>query len=329
LRNFYRGNVSQFCMKRIKVRSIYLVFFILCGVNSWAASSDSAYVQPHKGSFTLKTRLYNNIFALNVRSLKENNETTYATNNPMNLGFGISHPKLPVDLFMGFGLGALPNDEYLRTKSFDFQIHKYGRRVVVDLFVQDYNGFYIEDSKLTPNEANCHDLSAFEIGLVAQYVFNGDKFSYQAAFNQNERQLKSVGSLLLGGGVYYFDIQSDGSLEPNMQKTMRSTQFGVNIGYSYNWVISKSWLVNGSLSLGANLGNDNINTFFNRQLYVNPMSLVRIATVYDKKRWALSFSFVLNMVGVEYNKDVESNLSFGRFNLTYLHRFNLSKVFEK
>lgn len=106
-------------------------------------------------------------------------------------------------------------------------------------------------------------------------------------------------------------------------KSLKIFQIGINVGYSYNWVINSNWLINSSLTLGANIESENSNT---RNIYdklsVNPASLIRLSCFYNSQNWSMGISGVINIVALTYTEDLERNLMFGRFNITYLRRFS-------
>lgn len=131
-------------------------------------------------------------------------------NNPPNIGLGFSMNNTIVNVSYGQGFNFMRDKEKGKTKALDLQIHNYGKKFTFDVFIQRYRGFYAEDESgnvlaLYP------DLKIRQYGAYGQYIFNNKKFSYRAAFNQNEKQLKSAGSFLIGGGVYFSKIESDSS----------------------------------------------------------------------------------------------------------------------
>lgn len=92
------------------------------------------------------------------------------------------------------------------------------------------------------------------LGLLAFYVFNSKKFSYAAAYNLSNYQLKSAGSWLAGISGTLYDCDFDFSRLPQdvLDKTQIPFEFyrfeynSVNVlgGYSYNWVLNKHFLFN-------------------------------------------------------------------------------------
>lgn len=165
-------------------------------------------------------------------------------------------------------------------------------------------------------------------GGTFQWVFNNKKFSYKAAFNQNERQLKSAGSFLLGAAVYYTKLNTDTlQLLPDMNSLHENIQFGITGGYAYSWVLGKSWFVTGSLDLGVNLGHNNPKQIFNEKMKIYPTLNSRIAAGYNLDSWSFGLSSYYNRVYLFI--DGKDNLSVNEFNiqLTFIKRFNWGNKF--
>ena len=89
--------------------------------------------------------------------------------------------------------------------------------------------------------------------LTGYYLFNGKRFSYAAAYDQSVIQLRSAGSLMLGG-AYYRSVVDYASNENadfigmmgNVGK-LSITMGCLGLGYAYNFVPAKGWLVNAML----------------------------------------------------------------------------------
>lgn len=89
--------------------------------------------------------------------------------------------------------------------------------------------------------------------LTGYYLFNGKHFSYAAAYDQSVIQLRSAGSLMLGGAYYrsVVDYASNEnadfiSMMGNVGK-LRITMGCIGVGYAYNFVPAKGWLINAML----------------------------------------------------------------------------------
>ncbi|MGN0221129.1 MAG: DUF4421 family protein [Prevotella sp.] len=89
--------------------------------------------------------------------------------------------------------------------------------------------------------------------LTGYYLFNGKRFSYAAAYDQSVIQLRSAGSLMLGG-AYYRSVVDYASNENadfigmmgNVGK-LSITMGCIGLGYAYNFVPAKGWLINAML----------------------------------------------------------------------------------
>ena len=245
------------------------------------------------------------------------NDYTYTPNNPISLGGGFMWKNTALSLSFGYGFGFLRDKEKGKTKAFDFQFHSYGRMFLYDIYIQKYRGFYNDDDGIVLYP----DLKIEQYGLNWQYVFNKKKFSYMAAFDQNERQRKSAGSFLLGGGVYQSKIESDSAFVVDNEKVFRKFQFGLNGGYAHTWVLGRRWFVSGSVSVGVNFGTETFGRIFKEPFKISPTVLSRVAAGYNRESWALGFSFVDNILFHSFSDKSNISLNSGNFQFTFIKRF--------
>jgi hypothetical protein len=256
-------------------------------------------------------------------------EIMYMPNNPVSIGVGFAKKNSVLSFSYGYGFSFLRDKNLGKTESFDFQYHNYGRKLTFDVFIQKYKGFYSEDDD---NQKLCPDLNIKQYGAFGQYVFNNKKYSYKAAFDQNEKQLKSAGSLLAGMGVYYTQIRSDSSFYHNEKHTLQNFQFGISAGYAYTWVIDKKWFLNGSATVGIQFGSETIRSFGKQRLEIYPTVFPRMSAGYNRETWALGFSYVNNITFPSFSDDTEVGTLAGNFQLTYIYRFKdipfLSKILK-
>ncbi|MBD5194554.1 MAG: DUF4421 domain-containing protein [Bacteroidales bacterium] len=97
-------------------------------------------------------------------------------------------------------------------------------------------------------------LNSKSFGIGGFYFFNYKKFSYAAAYNLSNYQLKSAGSWIAGMQGTFFDSSLDFTKLPEEVKEVTNFPFdsyrfdfnAINIlgGYGYNWVINKHFLFN-------------------------------------------------------------------------------------
>lgn len=285
------------------------------------AQTDTTYIKPFENKASVRTYLSMKFISLQQET--NGDIKKFMPNTPMNLGLGISIKNTIIDFSYGQGLSFMKDKEKGRTKALDFQIHNYGRKFIIDLFVQKYRGFYTADDA-GKNVQLYPDLKIQQYGAFGQYVFNNKKFSYKAAFMQNEKQLKSAGSFLLGGGIYFSKINSDSSFVYKSKNALRNFQFGVSGGYAYTWAISKRWYTSGSATIGVNVGTERINDFGKQRIEVYPTFFPRIAFGYNKEKWSLGLSYINNVIFSSFSDDNKSNigLSSGNFQIGAIWRLN-------
>lgn len=303
----------------MKLDFSFFLFFIL--THFCQAQIDTTYIKPFDNKLSLRTYLSTK-FILMEKEV-DGKVKNFTPNTPMSLGFGVSINNTIINLSYGYGLNFMKDDDKGRTKALDFQIHNYGRKFIIDLFIQKYHGFYTSDDsdkniKLYP------DLNIQQYGAFGQYVFNNKKFSYKAAFNQNERQLKSAGSFLLGGGVYFTKIGSDSSFVHKSKNSLRNFQFGVSGGYAYTWAINKRWFTSGSATMGVNFGTERINDFGKRKIEVYPTFFPRVSLGYNKENWSLGLSYINNLIFSSFTDNNTGNigLASGNLQIGYIWRLN-------
>ncbi|WP_428229747.1 DUF4421 family protein [Flavobacterium sp.] len=310
----------------MKLHFTLLFFFILpCFC---IAQIDTTYIKPFDNKLSVSS--YLSMKFISMEQEVNGHLKSFMPNSPMSLGLGVSINNTIINLSYGYSLGFLKDDEKGKTKALDFQIHNYGRKFIIDLFVQKYRGFYTADN----NDKNIElypDLNIQQYGAFGQYVFNNKKFSYKAAFNQNERQLKSAGSFLLGGGIYFTKIGSDSSFVHKSRNSLRNFQFGVSGGYAYTWAISKRWFASGSATVGANFGSERITNFGKQKIEIYPTFFPRTAIGYNKEKWSLGLSYVNNLIFSSFSDTNNNNISLssGNFQIAYIWRFDSTPFWGK
>lgn len=304
------------------MKPYFFLFLIVMMPRLCIAQRDSTYIKPYEHKYSIRTYIALNFLSMEQQTGKEEYKR-FTPNNPPNIGVGFSLKNTIVNISYGQGFNFMRDKDKGKTRAFDLQIHNYGKKFIFDVFIQRYRGFYTADD--SGNNIELYpDLKIQQYGLYGQYVFNNKKFSYKAAFNQNERQLKSAGSFLLGGGVYFTRIESDSSFIHKEKNSLRNFQFGVSGGYAYLWAINKRWFVSGSTTVGVNVGSEEINTFGKRKIEVYPTLFPRIAAGYNKEDWSIGLSYVNNTIFSAFSDNKNSNVSLysGNFKFSYIWRFD-------
>lgn len=149
-------------------------------------------------------------------------------------------------LGLGIALAINPAKIFGKHTSTEFNINNYGNNFGFDVVYMKNNSYsgkmkygeerYIIKSGTFSNETMTID---------GYYVFNGKKFSFPAAFSQTYKQIKSAGSLMLGVSFNRSKLINDSyDVEAGyILRKININQFAVGVGYGYNWVPTRRWLI--------------------------------------------------------------------------------------
>lgn len=96
-------------------------------------------------------------------------------------------------------------------------------------------------------------------GIDAYYYFNNKHYASSAAYSNSLRQLRSAGSLFAGLSVSHQSFSADpkrlpaevfgeGTEVSDEEETLFNyTDYSVNVGYGYNWVLGRHFLLNATM----------------------------------------------------------------------------------
>ncbi|MDV6168591.1 DUF4421 family protein [Flavobacterium sp. DG1-102-2] len=295
------------------LRFYFLLITIAVSQNSSGQSVDTTYIGQYPQKMMVKAFVSRNGIVIG------HNDKDYSPNNPVRLGFGFSLKNTVVNLSSSFGIFPAEKD-YGDTKSVDFQIHNYGKKILVDLYYQKYKGFYNDNGNVTLYPST----SAQMIGGELTYVFNHKRFSTKAALEQTEKQLQSAGSFLLGGGAYHYRIRLEEAFGAG-NSSVNNFQLGVNAGYGYSWVINEHWLLSGMATVGVNAGNE-VDVLEDGKIKLYPTAFARGGAGYHKNDWGIGMSFLVNNKLLYYTTDSFS-LTSVNLQITYIKHFD--SVFKR
>jgi len=255
-----------------------------------------------------------------------------------------------------FGLNAIPptadqlhkkGETTYKTFSFSFS----GYRFRFESSYRNYHGFY--DLK-TPKYDTLFDstgvyfqdpsMDVRSIRLKTIFVFNKRRFSYNSAYYNTQRQLKSAGSWLVVSNIYGYRIKSDTSLIPKASRPFYDYYgdlnyfnvqgFSVGPGYSFNLVLFKTLYFNATATSGFDFQHRLYNTFsgnYSAKFWkVGTAADVRLAIGINAKRFFTSLTY-----RVDYNSYVSTGLRIAPsyyavdFNIGYRFHFKQRKWVTK
>ncbi len=268
----------------------------------------------------------------------------FSPNNNLNLGFGFAYKWLALGIAFNLPSSQYDRDTYGKTQKLDAQMNIFLQKFVFDIYFSNYQGFYITTPQVVDTAwtagmpyPQLPDLYSVSVGFSAYYLLNNKKFSYKASFSLNQKQQKSAGSLILGavmkiGGVENdtvfipSDIWGDDTVHRNI-KDVIDFSVGPLVGYAYNWVIKKNFLISFSLVPGIVLQSSNY-TYLKDGEYLNEtiggLGLAlnyRMGFIYDNKKFFGGFR-LNNFVNVYELNYVSKSSKIGNYSFFVGYRIN-------
>lgn len=307
-------------------------------------SLDTTYIADYHNELIVRAFGSRKYTTYTLHDKEYNERLAYRPNSPFNVGVGFNYKMIGINL--GFNLPII-NDNMLygKTKFLDLQSHVYGRKLIVDLYLQRYKGFYLPNNDILLNNNNemiykRPDLLTLNAGIEFQYLLNWSKFTFRGAFLQNEVQLKSAGSPIFGIYVGNITIHADSSVIPlnaRYNNFFNNYQFyhsnvrsaTLSVGYGYTFVLPYHFFVTLAASGGFGINNTVLksvtagtsSTFGN-----NTSGTLRIGVGYNSRRYFAGIHYV----GTESNNtspiaDARQVFGAGNFRISMAHRFTLKK----
>lgn len=232
-----------------------------------AAQEDSLrsqYVERFPDKFfiwpLLKKRELN--FAISNR-YDDNQRLNYKPNNSYSAGVGFYLFEVAVELSLAIPLNEKSRSTYGASDVRDLQTNFLSKYWGVDLYNQNYSGFYVPNRNPTPSQPDPFikrsDIKVVNTGGSFIYAFNRKKYSLRAAFNYSERQRKSAGSFIMAGTINSARLQADSSMvaqiySPDLYSvsSFRKLQYAAVAlapGYAYS-LVHQSFFLNAAVSYG-------------------------------------------------------------------------------
>lgn len=257
-------------MKKKAFLTLSTIFLaLLCN----AGEIDTNYVQKfknlisvkgfllNKGLFCTITPQNNNLF---TEKQLNNAKVIYTANIPPLTGVSINVKGIGFTYLFKFTDDYLDTTSRIKSGYKLIQVNMYGNKFGVEILYQDCKRFYFNykgDEILAKNyDAN---MRSYQLGASAIFINNGKKFSYNAAFNQNQFQKVSAGSSLSVFALKYNEISSPSLIPDSVKKyfqeypdlhSNRNYAFVFQQGYAYNLVKNNFYFSN-ALFVGVGLQN--------------------------------------------------------------------------
>lgn len=251
---------------------------------------------------------------------------------------------------------SLGHSDFSKNKT-DIDLSIYSSQIGIDFFYRRTgNDYKIRNAHLGKNIDTAPidhlPFDGINVGITGgniYYVFNHGRFSYPAAFAQSTIQKISCGSWLAGIGYsinsldfdyekmqevideridHTHNVKLDSGL---MFRSAHYQDFNVSVGYAYNWVFAKNFLIGGCGQMAVSYKNSSGETISADDIYsfnnVSPNFIGRFALVYNNMRWYAGMSAIVRS-NFYINSRFTSNNTFGSINLYAGFNFGLKKRYR-
>jgi hypothetical protein len=264
----------------------------------------------------------------------------YSPNSGFALGLGANYKWATVNLSYAFDF-LNPYKKRGDTRAIDFQLHGYGQKIVIDFLGQFYNGFYLPDKGIRSTAGDFYtrpDVRVIALGGTLQYIVNNKRFSYRAAFIQNQLQKRSAGTFLVGMEVYTGRVAGDSSLVPSLLvvepvriRAMNFIEIGPNVGYAYTWVYKEKFFLSGSASVSLNAGYNRYRetNSLSSVVTISPNSLFRVSGGYSTHEWSFNLLYIVTGLYLLGEDDNHIIVNSGDIRLSVNRRFRLTKKLKR
>ena len=253
---------------------------------------------------------------------------------------------------LDFGLGSTSHKR-------EFSLSLYSSQIGVDLFYRRTGSDYKIRRATMGDGVDTHHLQNIDFdginvgitGINLYYIFNHNRFSYPAAFSQSTCQKLSCGSWMAGIGYTRNSIELDynklknvvennvspaGSVKLDtglMFNSVKFTDVSASVGYAYNWVFARNWLLCGSMSVALAYKHTRSESEMNndrgfRLDNVNLDGIGRFGLVYNNTRWYSGLSIIMHTNNYRKSR-FEANNVFGSINVYAGYNFGLKKEYRK
>jgi hypothetical protein len=273
---------------------------------------DSSYFVTYPKMITTRFFFSKKYTAFTLNQQEGEKDLRYRPNSKLTMGIGATYHIISINLSLGFGF-LNPDNGQGKTKRLDLQGHLYPNEWVLDWYGQFYKGYYLYPKGFHANTPATYyqrpDITVNLFGIGLYRVLNYKKFSFRAAFLQNEWQKKSAGTVLLGGEINYGVMRADSSFVPHNLANLYPQAginnvhflcFGPGVGYAYTLVVRQHFFVTGSATVNFNLGYSTESGDFIKidRGYVNPLSVFRFVVGYNSNTWNVSVNWITNKLPV-------------------------------
>jgi hypothetical protein len=318
--------------------TLLIVLFLLVTAFAKAQTKgvDTAYIKETPEKMILRTYLSRKFTEINY----SDPVGLYEPNSGLNLGVGVTFQKFTLNV--GVPVSFLnPQRQKDWPEFLDLQARVYPVGWIIDFLGQFYNGYMIKDFYRPGEDYLRRDMRVVKLGANVNYLFNGDKISFEAAYHQSAIQKKSAFSPMVGFEVYRVRITGDSLILPEWDGPIPGNysrgdflQLGPNAGLAGTLVFGKGFFltgaVSGNLGLGISKADQDKET---RNVEVMPGYFVRGFAGYNGDRISINGSYVYKGLSLVGQQEVSQSVNTGHYKINLVYKITpgpkLTKTFTK
>ncbi len=318
---------------------LLIIFIVIHGLffgflGNVQAQEDTTYYVNYKKLLTTRTYVSRKYTSLLIRGIDNNSRIVLEPTSTLNLGVGATYNDFTLNLAYGFDF-INANRNQVETRYLDLQAHIYPKNLVIDLFGQFYDGFFLRSYTGPlpdiPPDLAFPDMEVRKFGTNIQYLFNGDKLSLKAAFLQSAWQKKSAGSVVTGFEFYFGRANDDNNIladfipDPIEFQKLNFIEFGPNLGYVHTFVIAKHFFITGMVSGNIGLGNTTISSDTDKEgkWGVNSNYFLRGFAGYNGSKWSINANYIQNNVRIKDARSFSTDFQTGNYRINFVYRFDV------
>ena len=316
-------------------------------LRAFQSTVDTSCIATFPEALTVKVFMNNKFLYLDIENNTGDYSLEYVPNGNQTIGVGINYK------WIGFSidykiLNRESNQRYGETNYLDLQTTMMLRKGVFDLYLQKYQGFYLDNSAAMiagwddPEAYQLRpDMRVFSTGANYTHVFNPRRFSYIASFSQTEVQRRSAGSIILGATVSYQRVYADSAFVPEnliypdafgdgTYDDLKGFATSARFGYAYTLVALHRFFISASLDVGLSYNYTRIYAADGSEsqgsLNANVSNTIRLATGYNDTKWFAGLTVAsFNQVNRPAGDENQIFIQHGFARLTVAHRIMLKK----
>jgi len=286
---------------------------------------DTSYIKAYKDELTVRAFVARKQNGYNLSNRLFSPWLKYRTNENMLLGVGYTYSFLTLNLAAKIPLINQDDEVYGKSRYLDLNVHTIFSSLIIDFYLQWNKGYFVSNpEKVDPNWDPGDgyplrgDLRTHLLGVNVQHLFNSSRYSYKAAFLQNEFQKRSAGSPLVGVEAYYMlglsdslmvggNIPPSGFLNDYPFNQVDIANVGVNGGYAYTFVWKEKLFLSLSTIFGISGGYNQVHYTNNSVTYRSGLT----AGITNSTRISFGLNSKRYYVGLSYRYFALSNMSPG------------------